>query len=144
MSYYEKKYLKYKNKYIKLKNQIGGIFTLNLKEWVLIENSGQQNCGIFISSVYPTLILKCGTNSYIISMANEINQIMQLFPKIIDNTYIDPNNYTTMQKLDGDITSIFFNLFPHQNHPNLAILLNFCLCFSSISSIMTLNSPVNY
>ena len=42
------------------------------------------------------------------------------------------------------ISFIFFNLFPHQNHPNLAILLNFCLCFSSISSLMTLNSPVNY
>jgi hypothetical protein len=112
MSYYQKKYLKYKNKYIELKNQIGGHYTLKLDEWEQIENSGQQNCGIFISSVYPTLILKCGTNSYIISMANEINQIMQLFPKIIDNTYIDPNNYTTMQKLDGDITSIFFNLFP--------------------------------
>ena len=31
---------------------------------------------------------------------------------MIDNTKIGEHNYTTMQKLDGDITSIFFNLFP--------------------------------
>ena len=111
MSYYQKKYLKYKNKYIELKNQTGG-YILNLEDWVEIENSGQQNCGIFISDVYPQFILKCGTNSEKMAMVNNINLIMQLFPKIIDNTYIDEKNYTTMQKLDGDITSIFFNLFP--------------------------------
>ena len=111
MSYYEK-YLKYKNKYLELKNQTGGNYTLNLKEWVEIENSGQQNCGIFLSSVYPKYLLKCGTNSEKISWVNQINDIVQLFPKIIDNTKIDEHNYTTMQKLDGDITSIFFNLIP--------------------------------
>ena len=111
MSYY-KKYLKYKNKYLELKNQTGGNYTLRLREWAQIENSGQRNCGIFLSSVYPKYLLKCGTNSELISWVNEINASVQLFPKIIDNTKIGEHNYTTMQKLDGDITSIFFNLFP--------------------------------
>ena len=112
MSNYSKKYLKYKSKYNQLKHQIGGIYTLNLEEWSKIENSGQKNCGIFLSSIYPKYLLKCGTNSEKISWVNEINDIVQLFPKMINNTKIGEDNYTTMQKLDGDITSIFFNLIP--------------------------------
>ena len=109
---YYKKYLKYKNKYLELKFQSGGNYTLNLEEWTEIENSGQQNCGIFLSKKYPDYILKCGTSSETSSWVNEINQQVQLFPKIINDTIMNEGNYTTMQKLDGDITSIFFNLFP--------------------------------
>ena len=108
---FHKKYLKYKKKYLDLKNQKGG-YTLNLSEWVKIENSGQQNCGIFISNIYPNYILKCGTDVSKINEVIEINKIVQLFPTIINSTNIDKDNYTTMEKLDGDITKIFFNLFP--------------------------------
>jgi len=110
MNYYNK-YLKYKNKYLKLKNQIGGTYTLNLEEWKKIENSGQHNCGIFISDVYPKYILKCDSDDKLDKII-EINKTIQLFPKIIDSTKIDKDAYITMQKLDGDITNIYFNLFP--------------------------------
>ncbi len=110
---YYKKYLKYKNKYLELKFQSGGNYTLNLEEWTEIENSGQKNCGIFLSKKYPDYILKCNeSDNYKSSWVNEINQQVQLFPKIINDTIINEESYTTMQKLDGDITSIFFNLFP--------------------------------
>jgi len=108
MNYYNK-YLKYKNKYLKLKNQIGGTYTLNLEEWKKIENSGQHNCGIFISDVYPKYILKCDSDDKLDKII-EINKTIQLFPKIIDSTKIDKDAYITMQKLDGDITNIYFNL----------------------------------
>jgi len=112
MSFY-KKYLKYKNKYLKLKNQTGGNYKLNLEEWQEIENSGQKNSGIFISNIYPKYLLKCGTTRKKAFYVNTINSKIQLFPKIIDNTKIENKIVcTTMQKLDGDITNLFFNIFP--------------------------------
>jgi hypothetical protein len=112
---YQKKYLKYKKKYCFLKNQTGG-FILDLSEWTEITNSGQNNCGIFLSNKYPKYILKCETNNESndskLNDVTKINNIIQLFPKIINISKILDKSYTTMQKLDGDITSIFFNLFP--------------------------------
>ena len=110
---YKEKYLKYKKKYLQLKNQIGG-YILKLEEWTKIENSGQHNCGIFISDIYPKYILKCESSNELgtIHEVININNKIQLFPKIIDFTTIENSTYCTMQKLDGDITNIYFNLFP--------------------------------
>jgi len=112
---YQKKYLKYKKKYCFLKNQTGG-FILNLLEWTEITNSGQNNCGIFLSNTYPKYILKCEidneSNDSRLNDVIKINNTIQLFPKIINISKIEGKSYITMQKLDGDITSIFFNLFP--------------------------------
>jgi hypothetical protein len=132
MNYYNK-YLKYKTKYLELINQTGGIYKFNYNEWKSINNSGQQNCGIFINEKYPDYIVKCTTN---INMNNiKIANKSKLFPKIINilkrtqkkttttRTKIDKTEimvdrneeekyYTTMQKFDGDITSIYFDLFP--------------------------------
>jgi len=112
MDYY-KKYLKYKEKYLKLKKQIGG-FTLKLEEWRPIENSGQHNCGIYTSELYPKYILKCGGSIYneMIDQIKKINDKIQLFPNILDSCIINKQRFTTMQKLDGDITNIYFNLLP--------------------------------
>ena len=112
MDFYNK-YLKYKNKYLQLKNQIGG-YTLNLDEWKQIQNPGQQNCGIFLSDVYPTYILKCDDHfdKSKLDTVIEINKKIKLFPNIINFTKIEKNNYITMEKFDGDITNIYFNLFP--------------------------------
>jgi len=112
MDFYNK-YLKYKNKYLHLKNQIGG-YTLNLEEWKQIQNPGQRNCGIFLSDVYPTYILKCEdhVDQSKLDTVIEINKKIKLFPNIINFTKIEKKNYTTMDKLDGDITNIYFNLFP--------------------------------
>lgn len=107
---YEQKYLKYKKKYLNLKEQFGG-YTLKLDEWNKIENSGQHNCGIFVSDIYPKYILKCDTDLKLDTII-KINKTIQLFPNIIDSTKIDEKAYITMQKLDGDITNIYFNLFP--------------------------------
>jgi hypothetical protein len=115
MLYYNK-YLKYKNKYLQLKNQHGG-YVLDLSEWTKIENLGQQNCGIFESIKYPNYILKCNLiQSKLQKDVEIINQSIKLFPTIIDSTVINEDGfskqYITMEKLNGDITSIFFDLFP--------------------------------
>jgi len=119
MSYYQK-YLKYKNKYLFIKNQLGGTYTLDLKEWKPIENVGKMNCGIFISDIYPKYILKCSpTVSEILDLVKEINISNKLFPDIINSTIIESKEYITMEKFDGDITSIYFNLFPRKVLENM-------------------------
>jgi hypothetical protein len=119
MSYYQK-YLKYKNKYLFIKNQLGGTYTLDLREWKPIENVGKMNCGIFISDKYPKYILKCSpTVSKILDLVKEINSSNKLFPDIINSTIIESKEYITMEKFDGDITSIYFNLFPRKVLENM-------------------------
>lgn len=119
MSYYQK-YLKYKNKYLFIKNQLGGTYTLDLQEWNPIENVGKMNCGIFISAIYPKYILKCSpTVSEILDLIKEINVSNKLFPEIINSTIIENKEYITMEKFDGDITSIYFNLFPKKVLENM-------------------------
>ncbi len=110
---YQEKYLKYKNKYLQLKNQIGG-YTFKLDEWKKIENSGQRNCGIFLSDLYPNFILKCDTDWTLTGLKDsiEINNSIQLFPKVIDSTIIGKEVYITMQKFDGDIANMYLNIFP--------------------------------
>ena len=78
------KYLKYKKKYLLLKNQIGGIdCNDDNAEWREISNNGQNNCGIYISDKYKSLIMKCSTiDEEKIEYVNEINNIYPFFPKI--------------------------------------------------------------
>jgi hypothetical protein len=110
---YQEKYLKYKLKYIALKRQLGG-FKLDLTEWRSISTSGEQNCGIYISDKYLDYIVKCERmiNTDNIKHINEINSQKQLFPKIIDNQIIENKHYIIMQKMDGDITDIYFDVLP--------------------------------
>jgi hypothetical protein len=115
---YKQKYIKYKNKYRKLK-QSGGVFALDLTDWVSIENNGQHNCGIFLSDKYPDYLLKCENHKqkYDSIIINEL----KVFPKIINETYVESadKNYITMRKLDGDFTSIFFKLIPRMVANNM-------------------------
>jgi hypothetical protein len=108
------KYLKYKQKYLNLRaKMIGGKFELNLNDWYKISNSGQHNCGVFLSDKYPKYITKCETNdSNKLILVNEINSHIDLFPEIIYDKQIDDYHYITMKKLDGDITNLYFDLFP--------------------------------
>jgi len=111
--------MNYKQKFIKYKRKIqfgsASKFVLNLDEWTRIPNLGQQNCGIFISKKYPEFIVKCNDvrNRYNIEYVNYINSKIQSFPLIINRQIIDKQSYITMQKLDGDITDIYFNLIPN-------------------------------
>jgi hypothetical protein len=115
---YQKKYLKYKKKYCFLKNQTGG-FILNLLEWTEITNSGQNNCGIFLSNTYPKYILKCEidneSNDSRLNDVIKINNTIQLFPKIINISKIEGKSYITMQKLAkllfGNFTTNLVNNF---------------------------------
>lgn len=109
---YKQKLLKY-NKKIQLAGS--SEFVLNLDEWYEIPNEGHQNCGIFLSEKYPKYLCKCepiemGDYHEITDIVNHINSQIQLFPIIINSTRIDTKNYLTMQKLDGDITSFYYNL----------------------------------
>jgi hypothetical protein len=120
---YFNKYLKYKNKYLKL---LGGTIYddngIDIKKWNKIENNGQNNCGIYINEIDKKLI-KC-TSGIIdyksIIITKDVNQyeyiesLQPYFPKIYDINYNESLNKTfmTMELLDGDITSIFFNLLP--------------------------------
>lgn len=113
MNNYKHKYLKYKKKYLDIKKKIqNGGFDFTLSEWHPIINNGQQNCGIFLSALYPNLICKCEKENHLesIDVINDLN----IFPKIIDSIYLESENktYTIMKKLDGDITSIFFTIIP--------------------------------
>jgi hypothetical protein len=112
--YYKQKLLKYQ-----IKIQLGGSsgFVFNLDEWKSISNLGGQNCGIFLSEKYPEYIIKCDNIKFgdgKVLDVNYINSKFPLFPTIINTTNIENNTYIVMQKLNGDITSIFFNLIPNQ------------------------------
>jgi hypothetical protein len=112
---YKQKLLKY-NKKIQLAGS--SEFVLNLDEWYEIPNEGHQNCGIFLSEKYPKYLLKCesiemGDSHEIIDIVKHINSKIQLFPIIINSININTKNYLTMQKLDGDITSLYYNLLPN-------------------------------
>jgi hypothetical protein len=113
---YYNKYLKYKNKYLKL---LGGADEngIDTSIWYKTPNKGQQNCGIYINEKDKKLI-KCTDHDHDI---NEIkynyvkeelhNKYFPILYKIEHNTVLD-KTITTMELLDGDITSIFFDILP--------------------------------
>ena len=94
-------------------------FRLNLDEWSKITNDGHFNCGIFISQLYPDYIVKCNESPIVdITHVININEKIQLFPQIINVSEVyyglstHSLKYITMEKLDGDITKLFFTLIP--------------------------------
>lgn len=110
---YQTKYFKYNKKILNLKKnyQIGGT-KCNLSDWTEIPNNGQQNCGIFIHKRDPTLIMKCGEK--LSSKVADINSKVSIFPtQYSECTDEKGNNYLIMERLDGDITSIYFNMLPN-------------------------------
>ena len=78
--------------------------------WIEISNNGQHNDGIFINIDDPSIIMKCGTsiNKYV----EIINSQVKLFPKQISNCIHNNKSSLIMERLDGDITALYFNIFP--------------------------------
>lgn len=109
---YRNKYKKYKKLYLDLKNnkQFGGTIC-NLSDWTEISNNGQNNCGIFIHKTDPKIIMKCGAK--LSKDVKIINSQKQIFPEEYSECTDDKNNtHLIMERLDNDITSIYFNLLP--------------------------------
>ena len=110
---YQAKYFKYNKKILNLKQkyQIGGV-ECNLSDWIEIPTNGQKNCGIFIHKTDPTLIMKCGEN--LSSQVDDINSNFSIFPTQYNEcTDEKGKKYLIMERLDGDITSIYFNILPN-------------------------------
>ena len=115
--------MKYKNKYNLLRNstkidkynkQQGGSNPI-LENWTLVNNNGQHNCGIYTHASDTTLIMKCvlGTNCKTPEW-DDVNSKSHIFP-IIKDKKIDQKTqkcFIIMERFDGDITSIYFNLLP--------------------------------
>ena len=83
--------------------------------WNEIENSGQKNCGIYLNVDKPNLIMKCEhvDKPKILSLLQIREKIPQikLFPKIYE---IHNNKYIIMDKLDGDLTQLCFEILPKE------------------------------
>lgn len=119
MAYYNK-YIKYKTKYYILKNLIGGgdvdEFLSGYNE---IPNSGQQNCGIFVSDIEQNFIIKCEEGNHLERkefIGAKKLQELNIFPKIESSIYDDENDktYIKMERLDGDLTQLLYEVTPKQ------------------------------
>jgi len=104
------KFYKYKEKYLNLKKIQSGGNLCNLSDWTEISNNGQNNCGIFIHKTNPEILMKCG--STIIRDIDRINQHTHTFPIQYEMCNIEGKKYLIMERLDNDITHIYFNLLP--------------------------------
>jgi len=120
MMYY-KKYMKYKAKYLAYKNQVGGNNTeqidatsLNfLIDWKKVSNSGQFNCGIYISDKYSDKIIKCEDKINIPNNVIDLNKILEgkglhVFPKIYKIYKHEGKMYTEMEKFSGDLSDFLY------------------------------------
>jgi hypothetical protein len=105
------KYLKYKIKYLEIKGGTLDENKIDTKIWTKINNKGQQNCGIYINN---NKLLKCISGKHNKQKISFVKKLQQYFPKIHEIDYNDKlvKTFITMEKLDGDITSIFFELLP--------------------------------
>jgi hypothetical protein len=121
--YYKRKYLKYKSKYLNAKyNQKGGSLKIKkhtdksfINDWTKIQQSGQQNCGIFISDKYPQRLMKCGGSvNHEVHELNEklIKEGIKVFPHIYEEHEFDNKKYVVMDRLDGDLTEILYEKLP--------------------------------
>ncbi len=127
---YKSKYLKYKNKYLQLKklikyNQIGGFDTIIsdnsdfLQDFTQVQQFGQMNCGIYISED-NTKIMKCSNSETCISEDKAIKlesikthyPTYKIFPDIYNCYLYNRKSYIIMEKFDGDITKLLFELLP--------------------------------
>ena len=86
-----------------------------LKGFTRIPNSGQHNDGIFIKD---DELIKCTRFDArkINNSVNEINSGEAIFPIIYDTYYdeLSEKTFTKMLKLDGDITSLFYEYIPNE------------------------------
>ena len=105
---FESKINKYKKKII---NLTGG-FELDEKIWIPAYNRGQHNCGIWINAIENKLLKCVDRISNIHPIYIEFNKKYNIFPKLYDIHHLDNKIYIEYEKLDGDITSIFFELIP--------------------------------
>lgn len=120
---YRSKYVKYKSKYLKMRFKnaanASASATEPLQHFLLgyyeMPNYGQMNCGIFISDTERDKLIKCdSTNREILPLIAKLNAEQSLFPKIYD-VFDDPDSaqyYVKMQRMRGDITSLFYDYFP--------------------------------
>jgi hypothetical protein len=106
---YEYKINKYKNKII---NLTGG-FELDESVWIPVFNRGQHNCGVWEHAIDKNKFLKCvESNSELKPLFREFNEKYNIFPKLYGIYDFNEKKYIEYEKLDGDITSIFFELIP--------------------------------
>lgn len=137
MNYYQK-YLKYQKKY---QNLIGGTFgevinipTLEsvkdntfLNNYREIPNSGQKNCGIFISDIYKDKLIKCGSYLHTIEPVLKLQQShpkyynLNIFPKLYQYYKYQDKNYIEMERLDGDTTELLYEILPRKILDNMPI-----------------------
>lgn len=133
----------YKNKYMKYlkKNIFGGVLSKcnenHLNDFKKIDTIGKQNCGIYIKdNIKDNILVKCESKiegkciskenfEEIMSKLVEIKKINQvgLLPIIYDYCIktieekeegdCDTIYYTTMEKIDGDITDFLFEYLPN-------------------------------
>jgi hypothetical protein len=114
------KYMKYitKNKMYKMKGGMNIIEHGNddmkfLEGWEKIPNYGQRNCGIYISPIYhPKKIMKCESdNLEKVIYSNTVNTtIGDIFPQIYEIHKIKDYYFIIMEKFDGDLTKLIYEL----------------------------------
>jgi len=80
-------------------------------DWTEIKNNGQHNCGIFLHKKDPNLIMKCGTTKS--TDVEEINKKFPIFPQEYYDEEMNGKKYLVMERLDNDITHIFFEILPN-------------------------------
>ncbi len=129
---YKNKYLKYKERYLKLKNmldkknkfkQLGGFEPIEhsdnsfLNGYKQIVQYGQNNCGIF-ESKDKTKIIKCEKyqpSPIIISTVKSIKEEypeFKIFPEIYNIHRFEGKIYIEMEKFDGDLTQLLYEILP--------------------------------
>ena len=81
-----------------------------------INNYGQFNCGIFITK---DKLIKCDAyNRNRSDLFDELNIKLEnsgmrnIFPKVYDVKILNGTAFTEMQKLDGDLTNLMFEIIP--------------------------------
>ena len=97
-----------------------------LKNYTKIINSGQQNCGIYLSNDKKRII-KCDSvyNKKLQITLDKINSTYpnyKIFPNIYNIYEYNNNVYTEMEKFEGDLTQYLYEILPKNillNMPNL-------------------------
>ena len=112
-------------KYLNLKSKIGKINNLQsggyeieehkdksfLTGWEKLKQYGQQNCGIYISSDKKDRILKCDWCGEKVDEISNINKLIpNIFPKIYFIHKLNRTCYIEMEKFDGDLTDLIYNI----------------------------------
>jgi hypothetical protein len=122
---YFSKYKKYKLKYLSLLKKKFKVLQMDndnfLNNYRKIPNSGQQNCGIYLSDD-DTKIIKCENHELSVEIQEHLYQIIKSYPnyKIFPQIYNIYNfqrerereTYTEMEKFQGDLTQFLYEILP--------------------------------